>query len=83
MKAKELKSMNETKAREAVEAEFSRLYRVRNINTEIGRVKLIAELRNLWRASGHEMTRFPLIGNTALEHKFGVDAARERGLKQR
>ena len=83
MKAKELKNMNETNAREAIEAEFTRLFRVRNINTEIGRVKLIAELRNLWRASGHEMTRFPLIGNTALEHKFGVDAARERGLKQR
>jgi len=82
MKAKELKNMIESKAIEAIMASFDQLMRIRNVSTEIGRVKIIAELRDLWRASGHDVTRFPIIGNTALENKHGIDAARQRGLKK-
>lgn len=79
MKAKELK--NAANKTDAINAEFDRLMKVRHVSTEIGRVKVIAELQNLWDAAGIDAP-FPITGNAILASKTGVDAARERGLRK-
>ena len=80
MKAKELKNAKDKMA--AITTEFDRLMKARHVSTEIGRAKVISELQNLWTAADINAP-FPLTGNAILANKTGVDAARERGVKNR